>query len=80
MNFVKWEGTDYVPPLTHPALEWSVKDPAPPSRCNRCTLQIIDKKKKKEIGNETAHEVKTTNIQDDFVAAKDSVPLKSGKK
>ena len=42
--------------------------------------QIIDKKKKKKIGNGTTDEVKTINIQDGFVAAKGSVPLKSGKK
>jgi hypothetical protein len=27
--YQKWKGTDYVPPLTHPALTWSVKDPMP---------------------------------------------------
>ena len=27
--YQKWKGTDYVPPLTHPALKWSVKDPMP---------------------------------------------------
>jgi len=42
--------------------------------------QIIDKKKKKEVETETAVEVKTTNIQPGFVAAKGSVPVKSGKK
>jgi len=25
----KWKGIDYVPPLTHPALKWSIKDPMP---------------------------------------------------
>jgi hypothetical protein len=42
--------------------------------------QIIDKKKKKEAETETAVEVKTTNIQPGLVAAKGSVPIKSGKK
>jgi hypothetical protein len=38
-SYQKWKGTDYVPPLTHPALKWSVKDPLPTSVCcNRCTL------------------------------------------
>jgi hypothetical protein len=35
----KLKGTDYVPPLNHPALTWSVKDPMPLlSVGNRCTL------------------------------------------
>src|SRR6267154_3540018 len=42
--------------------------------------QIIDKKKKKEVETETVVEVKTTNMQLGFVAAKDSVSVKSGKK
>ena len=27
--YQKWKGTEYVPPLTHPALWWSVKEPFP---------------------------------------------------
>ena len=27
--YQKWKGTGYVPPLTHPALKWSVTDPLP---------------------------------------------------
>ena len=80
-SYQEWKGTDYVPPLTHPALKWSVKDPLPfLPVVTDAPWQIIDKKKKKEIGNKTADEVKTTNIQHGFVAAKGSVPLKSGKK
>ena len=49
---------------------------APPSCCNRCTWQIIDKKKKKDIGNETIDEAKTTYIQHGFLAEKGSVQEK----
>jgi hypothetical protein len=73
--YQKWKGTDYVPPLTHPALTWSVKDPMPLlSVVTDAPWQIIDKKKKKEVKIETA------SIQSGFVAAKGSVPVKSGKK
>src|SRR3979490_1670401 len=79
--YQKWKGTDYVPPLTHPALKWSVKDPMPFLPVVTDALwQIIDKKTKKEGQTETAVKVKTTNIQPGFVAAKGSVPVKSGKK
>jgi hypothetical protein len=27
--YQKWKGTDYVPPLTHPALKWSDKNTMP---------------------------------------------------
>ena len=73
--YQKLNGTDYVPPLTHPTLKWSDKDPmlllpvvtdAP--------WQIIDKKKKKEVN------IEPTSIQSGFVAAKGSVSAKSGKK
>jgi len=51
------------------------------SSCDKdAPWQIIDKKKKKEVGTETVVEVKSTNIQPGFVAAKGSVPVKSGKK
>ena len=78
-SYQKWKGTDYVPPLTHAVLKWSVKDPLPllPVVTN-AFWQIVDKKKKKEIGNETADEVKTINIQNGFVAERGSVPLKLG--
>jgi len=73
--YPKWKGTDYVPPLTHPALKWSVKDPMPLlSVVTDAPWQIIDKKKKKEVKIETA------SIRSGFVAAKGSVPVKSGKK
>ena len=73
--YQKWKGTDYVPPLTHPVLNWSVKDPMPLlSVVTDAPWQIIDKKKKKEM------KIETTNIQSVFVAAKGSVPVKSGKK
>ena len=73
--YQKWKGTDYVPPLTHPALNWSVKDPMPLlSVVTDAPWQIIDKKKKKEV------KIETTTIQSVFVAAKGSVPVKSGKK
>ena len=80
-SYQEWQGTDYVPPLTHLALQWSVKDPLPLLPVVKdAPWQIFDKQKKKEIGNKTPDEVKTTNIQHSFVAAKGSVPLKSGKK
>jgi len=73
--YQKWKGTDYVPPLTHPALKWSVKDPMPLlSVVTDAPWQIIDKKKKREVKIETA------SIQSGFVAAKGSVPVKSEKK
>jgi len=43
--------------------------------CNRCTLAIIDKKKKKEVDIKTAVESNTTSIQSVFVAAKGSMPV-----
>jgi len=75
-GYQQWKGTDYVPPLTHSALKWSVKDPLPSflSVVNDAPWQIIDKKKKKEVEFETA------KIHSGFVAAKGSVPVKSGKK
>ena len=70
--YQKWKGTDYVPPLTHPALTWSVKDPMPLlSVVTDAPWKIIDKKKKREVN---------TSIQSGFVAAKGSVPVKSEKK
>jgi hypothetical protein len=73
--YQKWKGTEYVPPLTHSALKWSVKDPLPIlSVVTDAPWQIIDKKKKKEVN------IETTNIQSGFVAAKGSVPVKSGQK
>ena len=69
------KGTDYVPPLIHPALTWSVQDPMPLlSVVTDAPWQIIDKKKKKEVKIETA------GIQSGFVAAKGSVPVKFEKK
>jgi hypothetical protein len=73
--YQKWKGTEYVPPLTHPALKWSVQDPLPLlSVVTDAPWQIIDKKKKQEL------EIETPKIQAGFVAAKGSVPVKSGKK
>ena len=73
--YQKWKGTEYVPPLTHPALKWSVQDPLPLlSVVTDAPWQIIDKKKKQE------GEIKTPKIQAGFVAAEGSVPVKSGKK
>jgi hypothetical protein len=73
--YQKWKGTEYVPPLTHPALQWSVKDPLPLlSVVTDAPWQIIDKKKKKEV------EIETSKIHSGFVAAIGSVPVKSGKK
>jgi hypothetical protein len=47
--YQKWKGTDYVPPLTHPALKWSGKDPLPLLPVvTDAPWQIIDQKKKKE--------------------------------
>jgi len=65
---------DYVPPLTHPALKWSIKDPMPLlSVVTDAPWQIINKKKL-EV------RIETTVIQSGFVAAKGSVPVKPGKK
>src|SRR5882762_1081712 len=73
--YQKWKGTEYVPPITHPALKWSVQDPLPLlSVVTDAPWQIIDKKKKQEV------EIETPKIQAGFVAAKDSVPVTSGKK
>jgi hypothetical protein len=73
--YQKWKGTDYVPPLTHPALKWSVRDPMPLlSVVTDAPWQIIDKKKKKEVL------IETTSIQSGFVAAEGSISVKSGKK
>jgi hypothetical protein len=73
--YQKWKGTDYVPPLIHPTLKWSVKDPMPILPVvTDAPWQIIDRKKKKE------NKIETTNIQSGFVAAKGSVPVKSGQK
>ena len=47
-TYQKWKGTDYVPPLTHPALKWSIKDPLPLLLVvTDAPWQIIDEKKKK---------------------------------
>ena len=73
--YQKWKGTDYVPPLTHPALNWSVKGPMPLLPVvTDAPWQIVDKKKKKEI------KIETTSIQSGFVAAQGSVSVKPGKK
>ena len=73
--YQKWKGTDYVPPLTHPALKWSVKDPMPLlSVVTDAPWQIIDKKKKKE------DKIEATSNQSGFITAKGSVSVKSGKK
>jgi len=73
--YQQWKGTDYVPPLTHTALKWSVKDPMPLlSVVTDAPWQIIDKKNKKEVN------IETTSIQSGFIAAKGSVPVESGKK
>ena len=51
----KWQGTYYVPPLTYPALTWSVKDPMPLlSVVIDAPQQIIDKQKQREVKIETA--------------------------
>ena len=73
--YQKWKGTDYVPPLTHPALKWSGNDPMPLlSVVTDAPWQIIDKKTKKEV------KIETTSIQSGFVVAEGSLPVKSGKK
>ena len=73
--YQKRKGTNNVPPLTHLALTWSVKDPMPLlSVVTDAPWQIIEKKKKREVKIETA------SIQSGFVAAEGSVPVKSGRK
>ena len=73
--YQKWKGMDYVPPLTHPDLKLSVRDPMPLlSVVTDAPWQIIDKKKKKEVL------IETTSIQSGFVAAEGSISVKSGKK
>ena len=80
-SYQQWKGADYVPPLTHPALQWSVTDPLPLLPVvTDAPWQIIDKKKKKEVDTKTAVESNTTSIPSGFVAAKGSMPVKSGKK
>src|ERR1700734_1386815 len=80
-SYQQWKGADYVPPLTHPALQWSVTDPLPLLPVvTDAPWQIIDKKKKKEVDTKTAVESNTTSIQSGFVAAKGSMPVKLGKK
>src|SRR3984957_11294269 len=79
-SYKKWKGTEYVPPLTHPALRWSGEEPLPfLPVVTDAPWQIIDKKKKgAEI--EAAAEVETLNIQPGFVTAEGSVPVNAGKK
>src|ERR1700683_2627242 len=73
--YQKWKGTDYVPPLTHPALKWYVKNPMQLlSVVTGAPWPIIDKKKRTEI------KIETTSIQSGFVAAEGSLPVKSVKK
>ena len=73
-----------MPPLTHPALKWSIKDPLPILLVvTEAPWQIIDKgekSRKKENGTETAAEVKPTNISHGFVATKGSMPIKCRRK
>src|ERR1700736_3595455 len=46
-SYQKWKGTENVPPLTHPALQWSVEEPLPfLPVVTDAPWQIIDKKKK----------------------------------
>ena len=73
--YQKWKGTDYVPPLTHPALTWSVKDPMPLlSVVTDAPWQIIDKKKMKEV------KIAAESLQSGFVAANGSVAVNVRKK
>src|ERR1700683_3635248 len=73
--YQSWKGTDYVPPLTHPALKWSINDPMPLlSVVTDAPWQTIDKKKKKE------DKIEAPSIQSGFVTAKGSVSVKSGNK
>jgi hypothetical protein len=84
--YQKWKSTEYVHPLTYPALQWSVKEPLPllPAVTD-ASWQIIDKKKKKdaksepatEVETETAAKAETTNIHPGFVAAVLSILEKS---
>ena len=79
-SYQQWMDADYVPPLTHPALQWSVTDPLSLLPVvTDAPWQIIDKIKKKRVDTETAVESNTTNIQSGFVAAKDSIPVKLSK-
>ena len=74
-TYQKQKGTNYVPPLTHPALKWSVKDPMLLlSVVADAPWQLIDKKKREEV------KIENTSIHSGFVAAEGSVPVKSGKK
>jgi hypothetical protein len=77
--YKNWEGTNYVPDLTHPALKMSSKNPLPLLPVvTDAPWQIIEKKlaKKKKTGDlDDAPEV-----QSGFVAAKGSIPVNSSKK
>jgi hypothetical protein len=49
-EYQKWKGTEYVPPLTHPALKWSVQDPLPLlSVVTDAPWQIIIRKRSKRL-------------------------------
>ena len=75
-SYQQWKGADYVPPLIHPALQWSVTDPLPLLPVvTDAPWQIIDKKKKKK-----EDKIEASSIQSGFVAAEGSVPVKSGQK
>jgi hypothetical protein len=66
---------DYVPPLTHHALKWCIKDPMLLLFVVTDTpWQIINKKKEKEV------KIETTSIQSEFIATTGSVPVKSEQK
>jgi hypothetical protein len=79
--YQKLKEKDYVPPLTHPTSKWSDKYPLSfLPVVTDAPWQIIDRKMKKEVETETTVEVKDTKIQLGFIAAKGSVPVKSGGK
>ena len=70
--YQKLKGTDYVPPLTHPALTWSIKDPMPLLPVvTDAPCKSLTRKKEKEV------RIETTSIQSGFVAVKGSVSVKS---
>jgi hypothetical protein len=69
-SFQKWEGTTYVPPSTHKAFKWSIKDPLPLlSAVTDAPWQIISKDKKCVVKDDSE------GAQTSFVPAKGSIPV-----
>jgi hypothetical protein len=74
-SYQTWKGTNFVPPLTHPALRWSATDPLPLLPVvTDVTWQIVDKDKQTKVGVN----IKNTNVV--FTAVDRSTSIKSSRK